>query len=284
MRLYDRFHGTLGLFWDVAEVGSGRVALREQHLWLTIPPTHHGYSNAQITDYGFKHPSAASHTQRLLHLPGRRKTYNFCWKPPLRMTVRAAARVGAQPASAGALRGTAGFGFWNHPFSPDARRFPRLPQAIWFFFGSPPNNMQLALDIPGFGWKAAAIDAGRLPALSLIPLSPFAMLAMRSERLYRKVYPPIQRALAIHEAALPDDLLLTERTYVIEWRRDGARWLVDGEVVLQAPTAPRGKAGFVAWLDNQYAIVTPRGKLRFGIVPVEQEQSLVIDSIEVENL
>lgn len=284
MRLYDRFNGTLGLFWDVAEVGLGRVHLRNQHLWLTVPPTDASrYSNAQITDYGFKHPSA-SYTQKHPRLAALRRQYDFRWKPPLRMTVRAAARVDGQPAGASQLRGTAGFGFWNHPFSPDAQRFPRLPQAIWFFFGSPPNDMQLAQGVPGHGWKASAIDAGRLPALAIAPLAPFALLAMQSRRLYERVYPPIQRTLAIHEAVLPDDLLLTERTYVIEWRRDGARWLVDGDVVLEAPVAPRGRAGFVAWLDNQYAVVTPRGKISFGLVPVEREQSLVIDSIEVESI
>jgi hypothetical protein len=34
-----------------------------------------------------------------------------------------------------------------------------LPRAIWFFYASPPSHMDLALDVPGYGWKAAMIDA-----------------------------------------------------------------------------------------------------------------------------
>ena len=94
--------------------------------------TINGYVNAQISDYP-----------------------PFRWRPPLRLTVTA-------QASSAALRGTAGFGFWNHPFSPVGWSL-RLPQAIWFFFGSPPNNMALAQGVPGYGWKAATISANRWP-------------------------------------------------------------------------------------------------------------------------
>ena len=43
---------------------------------------------------------------------------------------------------------------------------PTLPRAIWFFYGSLPSNMSLALDVPGYGWKAATIDALRPSALA----------------------------------------------------------------------------------------------------------------------
>ncbi len=78
---------------------------------------------------------------------------------------------------------------------------------------------------------------------------------------------------------------LSERhTYTLDWRSDDADFAIDGTSILQTPYAPRGRAGFVAWLDNQYAVVTPQGKLRFGIVPVKREQTLVLESIVIESL
>ncbi|MCA9903080.1 MAG: hypothetical protein KC547_04410, partial [Anaerolineae bacterium] len=178
-----------------------------------------------------------------------------------------------------------GFGFWNHPFSPDVRahRWPRLPQAIWFFFGSPPNDMQLAYDVPGQGWKAAQIDAGRPQALGLIPLALPALLFLRIPTVYRRIYPKIQHALAIHEAKLDDKLLAETHKYTIEWRADGATFFVDDQAVLKTAAAPRGPCGFIAWLDNQYAIITPQGRFGAGVIPIERDQSLWLDQIVIES-
>ncbi len=38
----------------------------------------------------------------------------------------------------------------------------------------------------------------------------------------------------------------------------------DGQEALVAPDPPPGPLGFVAWIDNQYAIATPRGDFGFG--------------------
>jgi hypothetical protein len=181
-----------------------------------------------------------------------------------------------------ALRGTAGFGFWNHPFSPDVRRMPRLPQAIWFFFASPPSNMALASGVPGFGWKAATLDATRLSARALIPVALPAVLLMQRPALYARLWPGIQRALKIDEHLLDLALLAERHTYSLDWQPNDARFAVDGVTVLATDHSPRGAAGFVAWLDNQFAVVTPQGDLRFGIVPVEQEQSLVLERVTIE--
>lgn len=249
--------------WEVTEVGAGRVLHQARGVRFVMQPNDgRHYSNAQITDYGFKRAARA---------------FNFRWQPPLRMTITAWAS-----GSGDTLHGTAGFGFWNHPFSPDVRRFPRLPQAIWFFFASPPSNMELAHGVPGRGWKAAQIDAARPRLLPLAPLAPVAALAFRSRRFYDRWFPPLQRAMAIGERAL-DPAILTERhTYTIEWRRDGARFAVDDRVVLETANAPRGPAGFIAWMDTRWAVVTPQGQLGFGLTPVAQEQSLTLESIEIE--
>ena len=258
-RLEDRFADGLNPLWQVAEVGRGVVAPSSGLLNLTVKPSPNAYSNAQIADYAYD-------------------DFNFNWQPPLRLTVTAWAESPVDQ-----LRGTAGFGFWNHPFSPDSRRL-RLPQAIWFFFAAPPSNMALAEGVPGYGWKAATIDAGRRDALTLAPLALPAALLMRVPALYQRIYPPIQRRLAIAERLIDLARLSERHTYTLDWRSDGADFAIDGTSILQTPYAPRGRAGFVAWLDNQYAVVTPQGKLRFGIVPVEREQTLVLESILIESL
>jgi hypothetical protein len=219
------------------------------------------YSNAQVTDYGFKTGA---------------RTFNFRWRPPLRMTVRARAS-----ASGARLHGTAGFGFWNHPFSPDVQRFPRLPRAIWFFFASAPSNMALAHGVPGYGWKAAQIDATSPRLLPLAPLGPAAALAFRSRRFFDRWFPPLQRAMRIGEHPLDPDLLADWHTYEIEWRLDGARFSLDGATVLETDVAPSGPAGFVAWMDTRWAVVTPQGRLGFGLTPVAVEQALTMESVTI---
>ena len=44
-----------------------------------------------------------------------------------------------------------------------------------------------------------------------------------------------------------------------------------------------GPLGFVAWVDNQYAIATPRGELRFGTIASEREW-LELDYIRIQPL
>lgn len=260
MRIEDRFENAISPAWDVAEIGSGIVAPSTEGLRLTVNPTaERQYSNAQISDYYMRDED--------------KLRFDFRWRPPLRMTVTAWTKVG-KPV------GTAGFGFWNHPFSPDIKRLPRLPQAIWFFFGSPPNNMQLAYGVPGHGWKAATIDATR--ALYLAPFALPAVLLMRIPRLYKRLWQPIQRRLNIGEAALDVGLLASRHTYRIDWQVNRAIFTIDDNVVLETPFAPRGALGFVAWVDNQYAIVTPQGNFGFGVIKVEQEQTMVLEQVVID--
>ncbi len=259
--LIDTFSGRLHPAWTVTEVGDSKVSVGDGRLTLHNPPVDGRYTNAQITDYDYK-------------------TFDFRWKPPLRMRVTACASAGGD-----VLRGTAGFGFWNHPFSPDVEHFHRgirLPQAIWFFFGAPPNAMNLAHGVPGHGWKASMIDASRPSALALIPLALPAVMLMQARPLYDRLYPRIQRALAIGECPLDDALLAEPHTYALDWQRDGAQFSIDERVIYETPFAPRGACGFVAWIDNQYAIASPRGSFGAGIVPLNQPQSLSLLSVHIE--
>jgi hypothetical protein len=241
--------------YHVTEIGGGVVQTAGEGFHLSIPPTPADrYADAQISSY--------------------RTRADFTCQPPLRMTIRAWMPDGMAV-------GTAGFGFWNHPFVPGERGF-RLPQAVWFFFGSPPNEMRLALDVPGAGWKCATIDATRPAFLALLPTAPLGFLLMRIPPLYRRLWPLAQRALGVSEHALDPALLREPHTYTLEWLPGKAVFSVDGRVVHRAQAAPRGLLGFIAWIDNQYAVVTAQGRFGFGLVEVAQTQTLVIEQVRVE--
>ncbi|MGQ9793224.1 MAG: hypothetical protein ACUVSF_06035 [Anaerolineae bacterium] len=244
--------------WQPYIVGNGAVERHSNTLLFRIHDADtQRYSDAQIDDYR--------------GLPRR----CLRWRPPLQLKVRARF---SHPS--GALRGTAGFGFWNDPFMMTGARWPALPRVIWFFYASPPSDMQLALDVPGYGWKAATLDATRPGALALAPLAPVAVLATRLHRLYQQLWPIIQRALGVQEGLLPVDMT-DWHVYVLEWRPDRAHFYVDGELVLGNAPSPRGPLGFVMWLDNQYMVVTPQGRLGWGLLEISGEQWMEVSQLEI---
>lgn len=261
-RVVDDFSGgVLDPHWSLWTFGAGTFEHEDATLRLILPPAGTGeYSDAQIADYIGQ------------------GTRVFRWQAPLRLTVRAWASHGAA-----ALRGTAGFGFWNEPFVPGVVWRPRLPRAAWFFFGSPPNNMALARGVPGHGWKAATLDTTRLPFLLLAPFAPFGFALMRIPALYRALWPAGQWAIGASEALLPVDLD-EPHTYSLEWLPDSVSFTVDGTHVHRAPYAPRGALGFIAWIDNQYAVVTPQGRFKFGLVKTDEPQWLALDRVLIEPL
>ena len=256
--------------WREFLVGGGRIRIDGASTRLILPPaTAKQYSDAQLDDYAGLPRSAYPH------------------RPPARLSLKArfSHRLERRPALAvasTALVGTAGFGFWNNPFGAQSST-PAFPQALWFFYASPPSEMALAFCVPGFGCKAACIDAGRASALAWIPLAPLVVLASRSSRLYRALWPRAQRSLAIHERllAMREGESTDWHRYELEWRRDGACWRVDGETQLETDRSPRGPLGLVAWIDNQYARVTPQGSLRFGLLDVQCEQWLELAEVDV---
>lgn len=242
--------------WVVTELGSGLVRLRQDEISLALPPVaDDSYHDAQISDY----------TSRA----------DFHNEPPLRLSVRARAK--------GELRGTAGFGFWNHAFLPGQRSF-RLPQVVWFFFASHPNNIALAKDVAGFGWKAATLNAMNWRLLALLPIAPIGFLLMRNRVLYNQLWSRSQKIIGSNEALLDTRLLDSFRTYTIDWLVDDAVFSVDGDVVLRAKNVVSRPLGFIAWIDNQFAVVTPQGKFDWGLLDVPWEQSLHLQELQITPL
>ncbi|HIE39761.1 MAG TPA: hypothetical protein EYH30_05305 [Anaerolineales bacterium] len=253
----EDFSAELHPRWRRYLVGGGRLEPTGSSLrFVVADASARRYADAQIDDYQ--------------GLP----RWRFPWRPPLRLTVRARF---SHPA--GELAGTAGFGFWNDPFLMTGARVPTLPRAAWFFYASPRSNMKLDLEVPGHGWKVATIDALRPSALLLAPLAPLAVPLMNLRPLYRALWTPIQRALNVREALLPVEM--TEwHTYVLEWERGRARFSVDGTLWLDAPS-PHGPLGFVMWLDNQYMVVTPQGRLGWGLLEVTGRQWMEVDCLRI---
>ena len=220
---------------------------------LSIPRVRRGYADAQVDD-----------TQGL---PRDR----LCWTPPLQLTVRA--RVAPDTPS-----GTFGFGLWNDPFAVSlgqrgaARRLPCGPRALWFFYASPPNEFGFTAG-PRSGWRAMSIDTPQIHPLWLTPAAVAAAALAQIPIVRRPVMRLALKQVAAAEAVLPcavDEL----HEYELTWERSVATFRVDGDVVLRADRPPRSPLGFVAWIDNQYAIASPENGLRFGTLPTDAEQSL----------
>jgi hypothetical protein len=263
--------------WTRVCPGGGMLTEADSALRLALPGAEAGrYSDAQIDDYG--------------HLPPAR----YPWRPPLRLEVRARAShpahlahpardvsVPAPGGSQASLRGTFGFGFWNYPFSLDGRVL-RLPDAVWFFGASPPSNMALVPGVPGWGWKAQVVHAHRLGALAAaIPTAP-AVLAARLTGRDALAAGWVRRVSGAAEVPLAANLA-EWHTYTLEWLPGVARFAVDGAEVLGVPDPPRGPLGFVAWIDNQYAIATPRGAFGFGTVASGPEW-LELDRLRITSM
>lgn len=266
IELREEFGAMPGPHWRHFLKGRGSLEPAGSSLRLvTEGATASAYSDAQIDDY-----------------QGRSRR-DFLWQPPLVLTLRArfshpAAETGQRPA----LGGTAGFGFWNDPGLMTGLRPPALPRAIWFFYASPPSDMKLDLHTPGWGWKAATIDAARWPVRLLLPLAPLAIPLMAVPALYRGLWPLAQRLLHVREARVP--VPMTEwHTYVIEWGRRYARFHVDGQIVLACDTPPQGPLGLVIWNDNQYLVATPWGRIRYGLLDVPHRQWLELAGLSLES-
>src|SRR3954468_20756308 len=158
--MFDDFTQSIDQRWTQTCIGGASLSIVDSALRMELASAQAGkYTDAQVDDYDGRARSA------------------FPWKPPLRMEVRARSSLPGAGASStvestNVLCGTAGFGFWNYPFSVRGDIL-MLPEAIWFFYASPPSNMSLVPGIPGWGWKAQVVHSMR--AESLLSVLPTAL-------------------------------------------------------------------------------------------------------------
>lgn len=246
-------------------LGGGNVFFESEkargRLWLPATPPRK-YTNAQVDDYqGFTHG-------RLLGAP------RFANRPPLRLELRARA-------SHSAPLGTLGFGFWNEPFSVRGAALS-TPNVVWFFYAAPPSDMALVKGVPGWGWKAATLNTGRLPGLLVAPAALAAIALTRVPGLGRPVMRLARRLAVAHEALLTGVALDSWHHYQLDWFPGEARFSVDGVERLRSPAPPAGPLGFVMWIDNQYAVASEAGQFGFGVTALPEPQWLEVDAFRLE--
>ncbi len=237
-------------------VNGGQVERDQTRARLVLPPcAADSYSDAQIDDYDHALPRT------------------FRNAPPQRLHVRA--RFSHE---AGALKGTAGFGFWNHPFARDGRIL-LPPCAVWFFFCSPESRLKLTPRSAGHGFVAMALDARAQIGAD----SPVSRLVVWMGNLALRL--PLVRSAAlfagrnlVRAAETPlSQLCLTEwHDYCLSWQPGRSDFWVDGVKVLSA-AAPRQPLGFVAWVDNYRAAAAEDAAYSFRFVATEQTQWLELE-------
>lgn len=239
------------------EVGGGKVSQNGAITRFAIPPTTtRAYANAQWDNY---------HGLQRSHFPNR---------PLTQMHLRA--RFSHEVTQ---LAGTAGFGFWNNPFSLFGGGVLASPNTCWFFAGSPPNDQYLCEGVPGWGWKVATLNTGRRPPLLVAPLAVPAILLTRVPGLGKPIMRLARRLVKAHERLL--DVKMTEwHTYELTWETKQATFAVDGVEVFRSPAPPEMPLGFVLWIDNQYAVASERGDFKFGLVAQAEERWMEVEGLE----
>lgn len=269
MKILDDFNHSFDSHWTQLTTGGGKLQISKSILRMGFKSARVGkYTDTQIDDY-----TTLSRSEHY-------------WKPPLRMTVRARSSHSAATADStnktkDILRGTSGFGFWNRPFSMQGKWFT-LPESVWFFYSAPPSNMALVPGISGWGWKSQVIHTTPLSVVTnTIPL----ILAMVFGWITGNTKPAahwMQKFTGANEAIITEEMTKWH-DYTLEWHRHESIFWVDKKLVLRVPRAPTKALGFVAWLDNEYAIATPNGELRFG-KGASGPQWLDMDSVRIEKL
>ena len=240
------------------ETGGGRIESHGPLTRFVIPhTTRRTYAGAQWHDYH-----------------GLRRS-NFPHRPPLRFSIRARFSHAADQ-----IGGTAGFGFWNDPFTLSGGGILASPNAFWFFAASPPNDQYLCEGVPGRGWKAASLNTGRWPPMLVATAAVPAILLTRLPGLGRPIMKLARRLIKSHERLL--DVNMTDwHTYQLAWTETEAAFRVDADIVLRSPAPPAPPLGFILWIDNQYAIASESGQFQFGLVAHLEERWMEIENLAI---
>jgi len=238
-----------------AEINPG---IAPDHWTLKIPAGSQGnYRLAQLDNYTPKPRQDFPH-----HLP-------------LEMHLRA--RV-----SSPEVPGTWGFGLWNDPFSLSlglgggTRRFPSLPNAVWFFFASPQNYLSFQDNLPAKGFIAQTFKASNIP-VPLLALATPAFPLLLWPRLAQNLRPIFRHLIA--EDSFAWEVNVTHwHEYTLIWKKDKVDFKVDHQT-FETTISPQAPLGLVIWIDNQYAAFPPNGKLTYGTLENTQPAWLEIEDL-----
>ena len=202
----------------------------------------------------------------------------FLHSPPLSFSVQA--RVADNN-----LPGTWGFGFWNDPFAlgigikGSGFRLPALPEAVWFFYGSPKNDLSFQSEEPKNGLLASVFSSVPVPSILLplgLPALPF-LASKSTARWLRKL-----ASRFIKEDSVQIHLDATAwHTYRLDWLENQVDFSIDGDLVFTTSISPKPPLGLVIWIDNQYAAFSADGSVRFGTEENRMQASLEINNLEI---
>lgn len=162
-------------------------------------------------------------------------------------------------------------GFGGNPL-----RLPTLPNASWFFHASKENWLSFS-DHPGNGFLAQVFASPTIPS-PLLDLSAIPFLPLLVSQMTRRWIRNLAHHL-IKEDGIHLNLDVTRwHEYKLEWNTGRSIFSVDDGIILNSTVCPASPLGLVIWLDNQYAALTPEGKLGFGVLQNETAW------LEMENL
>ena len=204
-------------------------------------------------------------------------------------------------ASSSSAAGTWGFGLWNDPFGlslgfgGNPFRLPALPNAVWFFYGSPQNY--LSFKSPSITPQNGGDSAHIVPAVfregedvangfmaqtfrspKFHPLLMLAGLALPfSRKLTRKL---LSKIIDEDEVALSADVTQWHG-YRLQWSPRRVFFYVDDALVLESSVSPNPPLGVIIWIDNQYAAFTPEGKIGFGVLENSEPAWIEICDLEL---
>jgi hypothetical protein len=193
---------------------------------------------------------------------------DYLWLPP--KIFRLKARVSHL---AGELLGTAGFGFWNNMAPLWGTHMEVNPNWIWYYYASPQSTISLTNGIAN-GWKASAVYGGKGGERAMAAANTFMKIPLFGKLLTGVRMPAKEKSL--------EEWDFTQwHEFEIHWLPESIHFRIDGEEVLAARVKVSVPLAFVAWIDNNYATVKPNGEFEVGYLAVGQEQSLMIQSLEI---
>jgi hypothetical protein len=70
-------------------------------------------------------------------------------------------------------------------------------------------------------------------------------------------------------------------SYNLVWEPGQIRFCLDEEDILQTNIVPSSPLSLVIWVDNQYAALPPKGRLRYGTLPNPQPAWMEIRDFEL---